>query len=129
LCKKNLNKKIKTKDLSKLQYFIKIKIIHSQKGLFISQKKILDLLKETDKLGCKPIKTPIKINIKLNTEIDEPLKDINHFQRLIGKLIYLTITRSDLSSTVSLVNQFMHAPRTPHLDVINKILRYLKCSP
>jgi hypothetical protein len=56
-----------------------------------------DLLKETDKLGCKPVKTPIKINIKLNTKIDESLKDINHFQRLIEKLNYLTVTRPDLS--------------------------------
>jgi hypothetical protein len=87
------------------------------------------LLKKTDKLGCKPAKTPIETYIKLNIENGEPLKDINHFQRLVGKLVYLTVTRPNLSFAVSQISQFMHAPRTPHLDAINIILRYLKGSP
>jgi hypothetical protein len=90
---------------------------------------VLDLLKETRKLGCKPISTPINPNVKLNTEDGEPLKDIHHFQRLIGKLIYLTVTRPDLSFAVSQISKFIHSPRTPHLDVVNRILRYLKRSP
>jgi hypothetical protein len=98
--------------------------------LFISQKKyVLDLLKETDKLGCKPASTPIDINVKLNTKDSELLEDINQYQKLMEKLIYLTVTRPDLSFTVSQVSQFMHAPRTSHLDVINRILRYLKSCP
>jgi hypothetical protein len=75
------------------------------------RKYILDLLKETGKLGCKPAKTPIDINIKLNSEDGEPLKDINQYQRLVGKLIYMTVTRPDISFAVSLISQFMHAPR------------------
>jgi hypothetical protein len=51
------------------------------------------------------------------------------YQRLVGCLIYLTNTRSDLTFTVSVVSQFMHAPRTAHLDAVDHILRYLKTSP
>jgi hypothetical protein len=76
--------------LGKLKYFLGIEIAHSQKGLFISQRKYV--LKEIGKLGCKPISTPIDPNVKLNIEDSEPLKDIHHFQRVIGKLIYLTVT-------------------------------------
>jgi hypothetical protein len=65
---------------------------------------VLDLLKEIEKLGCKPISTPIDPNIKLNTEDGEPLKDIHFFQRLIGKLIYLTVTRPDMSFAVSQIS-------------------------
>jgi hypothetical protein len=93
------------------------------------RKYILDLLKETCKLGCKPAKTPIDINVKLNSEDGEPLKGINQYQRLVDKLIYMTVTRSDISFVVSLISQFMHAPRTTHLGAINKILRYLKFTP
>jgi Reverse transcriptase (RNA-dependent DNA polymerase) len=111
--KKYLKQKFEIKDLGKLKYFLGIEIAHSKKWLFISQRKyVLDLLQETGKLGCKPAKTPIETNIKLNIENGEPLKDINHFQRLIGKLIYLTVTRPDLSFVVSQISQFMHAPRT-----------------
>jgi Reverse transcriptase (RNA-dependent DNA polymerase) len=82
--KKDLKQNFKIKDLGKLKYFLRIEIAHSQKELFISQRKyVLDLLKETDKFGCKPAKTPIETNIKLNIENGEPLKDINHFQRLV----------------------------------------------
>jgi hypothetical protein len=63
-------------------------------------------------------------NMKLNTEDGESLKDRNHFQRLIGKLIYLTVTRPDVSFAVSQISKFMHSPRTPHIDAINRILRY-----
>ena len=48
---------------------------------------------------------------------------------LVGRYIYLTITRLDISNAVSLVSQFMHAPRTDHLAAVHRILRYLKGSP
>jgi Reverse transcriptase (RNA-dependent DNA polymerase) len=118
--KRDLKQKFDIKDLGKLKYFFGIEIAHSFKGLFISQKKyMLDLLKETGKLGCKPISTPIDPNIKLNTEDGEPLKDIHLFQRLIGKLIYLTVTRPNMSFVVSQISKFMHSPRSPHLDAVN----------
>jgi hypothetical protein len=75
------------------------------------------------------LSTPINSNIKLNTKDGELVKDINHFQRLVGKLIYLTITRPNLSFIVNQISKFMHSPRIPHLDVINIILRYLKGTP
>lgn len=48
------------------------------------------------------------------------------YQLLAGKQIYLTITRPNISYVVSLVSQFMHDPRTDHLAVVHRILRYLK---
>ncbi|XP_028106156.1 uncharacterized protein LOC114305283, partial [Camellia sinensis] len=51
------------------------------------------------------------------------------YQRLVGRLIYLTNTRPDLTFVVSVVSQFMHASRTENLDAVHHILRYLKTSP
>jgi Reverse transcriptase (RNA-dependent DNA polymerase) len=128
--KQELKENFDIKDFGKLKYFLGIEIAHSSKGLFMCQRKyILNLLKETGKLGCKPAKTLIDINVKLNSEDGEPLKDINQYQRLVGKLIYMTVTRPDISFVMSLISQFMHAPRTTHLGAINRILRYLKFTP
>jgi Reverse transcriptase (RNA-dependent DNA polymerase) len=128
--KARLREKFDIKDLGLLKYFLGIEIAHSPKGIFISQRKYtLDLLKETGKLGCKPTSTPIDSKVKLNTEDGEQLGDINQFQRLVGKLIYLTVTRPDISFSISQISKFMHAPRTPHLEAINRILRYLKGTP
>jgi hypothetical protein len=68
-------------------------------------------------------------NTKLNSEDGESLADIGQYQRLVGKLIYLTVTRPDISFAVSKVRQFMYEPRTSHLDAINRILGCLKGSP
>jgi hypothetical protein len=86
------------------------------------------LLKKTRKLESKPASTPIDSNCKLNTEEGEPIDDITQYQRLVEKLIYLMVTRPEISFAVNQVSKFMHAPRKPHLDVIDRILRYLKKS-
>jgi len=44
----------------------------------------------------------------------------------VGSLIYMTITRPDLSYAVGVVSQFMQTPRKPHLDAMRRILKYIK---
>lgn len=66
LLQKQLVNEFEIKALSRLKYFLGIEVDHSQQGIFISQQKcVLDLLKETGKLGSKPIETPIEANQKL----------------------------------------------------------------
>jgi hypothetical protein len=105
-------------------------VAYSREALFLSQRKyVLELLKETGMIGCKPVLTPMDSKNKLNIEDGESLGDISQYQRLVGKLIYLTITRSDLAFTVSKISQFMRSPRSSHLEAVNRILRYLKGAP
>ena len=51
------------------------------------------------------------------------------YQRLVGRLIYLCHTRPDISYVVSVVSRYMHDPRTGHMEVVYRILRYLKGTP
>jgi hypothetical protein len=90
---------------------------------------VLDLLKETRKIWYKPVSTPMDRKCKLNIENGKPIKDVNLFQRLMGKFIYLTVTRPDISYSISQISKFMHSPRTCHVDAIDRILRYLKGTP
>ena len=80
-------------------------------------------------LGCKPVDTPIEQNHKLFHCLDATSTDKGRYQRLVGKLIYLSHTRPDIAYVVCVVSQFMHDPRKPHMDAVERILRYLKSAP
>lgn len=73
--------------------------------------------------GCKPIGTPLDVNLKLRPDEEEILKDSTMYR---GSLNYLTVTRPDIAYAVSVVSQFMQEPRKPHFDAARQILRYVK---
>jgi len=113
-----------------LKYFLGIKVSHSEKGIFISQQKyILDLLKETGKVDCRPCETPIDLKHRLENDEEGATTDKGQYQRLVGKLIYLAHTRPDIAYALSVVSQFMHNPKDSHLQVVYRLLRYLKSTP
>ncbi|XP_048442595.1 uncharacterized mitochondrial protein AtMg00810-like [Pyrus x bretschneideri] len=100
----------------------------SPKGFFLSQRKyVLDLLKEANMSDAKPVNTPLDTKLKLSLE-GQPLPNISYYQRLVGKLIYLTITRPDIAYSVSIASQFMHSPTMEHFNLVKRLLRYLKGS-
>nr|KYP33440.1 Copia protein [Cajanus cajan] len=122
-----LAKEFEIKTLGKLKYFLGIEVAHSKKGIFISQQKyIIDLLKETGKTACKLASTPVDPNIKLGSAEEDVAVDKEMYQRLVGRLIYLSHTRPDIAFAMSLVIQFMHQPREAHLQVALRIVQYLK---
>ena len=59
----------------------------------------------------------------------ELLKDPEKYQRLVGRLIYLTITRPNITYYVHVLSRFMHKPRIPHMEAALCIVRYLKATP
>lgn len=62
---------------------------------------------------------------ELLKETDSPLlHDVTAYRRLIGKLIYLTISRPDLAYSVHVLAQFMNSPRSVHWHAALKLIRY-----
>ena len=93
--KKVLATEFEVNDLGQMWYFLGMEVAKSRKGIIISQRMyVLDLLTETVMLGCKPSDTPIKARKK--TENDRKLMDRERYQRLVGRLIYLSHTRPDI---------------------------------
>ncbi|GJZ10121.1 retrovirus-related pol polyprotein from transposon TNT 1-94 [Tanacetum coccineum] len=68
------------------------------------------------RVSAKPSKVPLYVGksnnpVKLVEGEDKLLDNIRNYQKLIGKLIYLTITRPDIAYAVHKLSQVMHAPR------------------
>lgn len=72
------------------------------------KKYILDLLAEIGMIDCKPVDTPMVANLKLHMEKEAQLVEKGKYPRLVGKLIYLSHTRPDITYAVGIVSQFMH---------------------
>ena len=74
---------------------------------------------------CKLISVPLDQNGKVSADVGVVLEDPTMYRKMVGSLIYATISRPDLSYDVCLVSQFMQAPCKPHLDFVRRIMRYL----
>jgi Reverse transcriptase (RNA-dependent DNA polymerase) len=124
--KTKLGKEFVVKDLGQLRYFFRIKVPRGIGGIILSQQNyVLDLLAKTCMLDCRPTTSPIDKKYKLSAETREPV-DHERYQRLVGRLIYLSHTRLDTSFVVSMVSRYMHDPRKDHMDTVHQILRYMR---
>lgn len=128
LPKKAIHKQLAIKDLGRLKYFLSIEMATSSEGLFLNQQKyVMDLLHDSEMLDYKPASTLLDCKFKVDIE-GEFLTYVSYYQRLVGKLIYLTIICPNITHGVSLVRQFTHCLTVKRLNVIKRILRYLKGS-
>ena len=105
-----------------LKFFLGLEMARTASGINLCQRKYtLDLLNNAGMMRCKPTKILMDPNIKLGKYKGKELQDPSSYRRLIGRLLYLTITRPDITFVVNRLSQFMAHPREPHLNAANKV--------
>ncbi|KAG6401074.1 hypothetical protein SASPL_137919 [Salvia splendens] len=125
--KEFLTNHFKYKDLGSPKYFLGIEIARNPSGIFISQHKYaLDLVTDAGLLGCKPSNIPMDSSKTLQQDEGDLLPDPTAYRRLIGRLVYLCITRPDITFAVNKLSQFLAKPCTGYMLAAEKVLRYLK---
>ena len=74
----------------------------------------------------KTVDTPVELNAHLTPTGGKPLSNPSFYRRLVGSLVYLTVTCLDISYAVHQVSQYLSASQSTHYAAILRILRYLK---
>ena len=79
--------------------------------------------------GARTTKTPIGQHLKFTDSNNPLLDDFSSYHRLVGRLICLTVTQSDIIYSIHILSQFMQNSKQPHYDAAIGVLCYSKSSP
>lgn len=131
----NLKTKIKTelgtkfamRDLGEPEHLLGIRLKRDGNSLKLDQANyISNLLGKFDMSNCKPVSTPMEINLKL--EPTSPGEEVQvPYQELVGSLTWLsTCTRPDIAFATNRLASYNNAPSEAHWKALKRILRYLK---
>nr|GEX27220.1 putative ribonuclease H-like domain-containing protein [Tanacetum cinerariifolium] len=116
--------------MDELTFFFRLQVKQKEDGIFISQDKyVVKLLKEFDFLSMKTASTPIETQKPLVKDEEAADVDVHLYRSMIGSLMYLTASRSDIMFAVRAYSRFQVTPKTSHLHDVKGIFRYLKGKP
>jgi len=73
-------------------------------------------------VDCKPTDTPKQVNHCLKFEEGVNLADKERYQRLVGKLIYLSHARPNITYVIGVISQFIHQPQEDHMEAAMRIV-------
>ncbi|XP_015159969.1 uncharacterized mitochondrial protein AtMg00810-like [Solanum tuberosum] len=106
---------------------VPVEILDPQDGIMLSQRKYAEYLPTQARLSDQKVAhTPMEINVMYKNDDGDPLAEPTLYRRLIGCLIYLTITRPDISYPVQVLSQFVTNPCQHHFSSLLRIILYVQ---
>nr|XP_016511091.1 PREDICTED: uncharacterized mitochondrial protein AtMg00810-like [Nicotiana tabacum] len=114
------------KYLGNLSYFLGVEVVQNADDIILSQATYInEILNDELMVDCKSANTPISASELLKLNDGALLTDATRYRRVLGRLQYLSFTRSDISYVVNKLSQFMQSPSNLHWKVVKRVLRYL----
>eukprot|EP00253_Pinus_taeda_P024229 PITA_24229 len=128
-CKRELASEFKMKDLGLIHYFLGLEVWQKLGEVFLSQGKyVVKILERFGMVDCKLVTTPTELNFKklCRSFVGPALGNAYEFRQLIGALMFLVNSRSDICFVVNMLSQYMVEPHHSHWIGAKNILRYLR---
>ncbi|XP_019150684.1 PREDICTED: uncharacterized protein LOC109147539 [Ipomoea nil] len=114
-------------DLGIPQFFLGVKALYTPGVVVLSQRRYMtELLRKAGMDSCKPLATPITAATSTPSVDSSPMDDPTLYRQLVGSLMYLLVTRPDLSFAVNRLCQIMHDPKQDNWVALKRVLRYVK---
>jgi hypothetical protein len=127
--KRELSAEFEMKDLGLMHYFLGLEVWQKPSEIFLSQGKYaIDVLRRFGMLDCKSMTTPMVSNLKKlhDQATGSDPEDPTVYRQIIGSLMYLVHTRSDICFAMNALIQFMCEPKHIHMVVAKHILIYIR---
>jgi hypothetical protein len=113
--------------MGELTFFLGIQVKQTKQGTFMHQSKYTnDLMKKFNMVELKSVYTLMSSTASLGPDEDGEAVDQREYRIMIGSLLYLTATRSNIQFAVGLCARFQASPRSLHRTAVQRIFRYLK---
>ncbi|GKD79441.1 hypothetical protein Tco_1342062 [Tanacetum coccineum] len=90
---------------------------------------LADMLKKFDLASVKTAITPMETKMALTKDEEVDEVDIHLYRSMIGSLMYLTTSRTDIMFAVCACSRFQVTSKTSHLNAVKRIFKYLKGKP
>jgi hypothetical protein len=114
-----MTQKFEMSMMGELKYFLGFQVKQLQESTFISQTKyIQDILTKFGMKYAEPIKTPMGTNGHLDLDTGGKSVDQKVYRSMIGSLLYLCASRSDIMLSVCMCARFQADPKKVHLRAV-----------
>eukprot|EP00253_Pinus_taeda_P005472 PITA_05472 len=121
--KRTLHDRFLMMDMDTLHFFLGLEINQGAICIKLSQAKYAcDLLERFHVTDCKPALTPFLSGVCLEDGGETLLVDSTLYRQVVGSLLYLTHSRTDLSYEVGAVSRYMQEPHELHWKAAKRIL-------
>ncbi|GKB13223.1 putative ribonuclease H-like domain-containing protein [Tanacetum coccineum] len=127
---KLIKDKFPMSSMGELTFFLGLQVQQKEDGIFISQDKyVAKILKKFNYTDVKSDSTPVYLEKPLVKDRDADDVDVHLYRSMIGSLMYLITSRTDIMFAVCACAIFQVTPKTSHLLAVKIIFRYLKGKP
>eukprot|EP00253_Pinus_taeda_P011235 PITA_11235 len=125
--KEELEREFDMKNMGLMNYFLKLEVWQGDGELFVSQGKYaIKILQRFHVESCKPMETPLATNWRKDNAISGKEVDATIYQKLVGSLMYLVNTLSDMCYVVSQLKQAIFRLTKLCWKATKHVLRYLR---
>nr|GEW99811.1 putative ribonuclease H-like domain-containing protein [Tanacetum cinerariifolium] len=127
---KLMKDKFQISAMGELTFILGLQVKQKEDGIFISQDKyVAEILRKFGLTNGKSASNPIDTEKPLLKDPDGEHVDVHIYRSMIGSLMYLTSSRSDIMFVICACARFQVTPKVSDLHAVKRIFRYLKGKP